>query len=57
MKFLPPFLFQKNVYQVALVYYLFLFELWSGVQNNISIPPKLIQNVIVVFRCLELVTS
>ena len=33
------------------------FKLWSGAQNNFSIPPKLAKNAIVVFRGLELVTS
>ena len=33
------------------------FKLWSNVQNNFTIPPKLTKNAIVVFQGLKLVTS
>ena len=36
---------------------IFEFKLWSGTQNNFSIPPKLAKNAIFVFWGLELVTS
>ena len=53
--FCPLFLCQKSL--CCIDSQISKFKLWSNVQNNFSIPPKLTKNAIVVFRGLELLTS
>ena len=54
--FSPLFYFRK-LKSMLHWFIIFEFKLWSGAQNNFSIPPKLAKNAIVVFWGLELVTS
>ena len=52
-----PLFYSRELKSMLHWFIIFEFKLWSGAQNNFSIPPNLAKNAIVVFRGLELVTS
>ena len=52
-----PLFYSRKLKSMLHWFIIFEFKLFSGAQNNFSIPPKLAKNAIFVFRRLELVTS
>ena len=49
-----PLFYSRKLKSMLHWFIFFEFKLWSGTQNNFSLPPKLAKNAVVVFWALEL---